>query len=437
MKTLEELQVGKWYQDTSWYSKKDYAKFEEVEIGGMWDQLWHSENISDGNYTKRDNFCHFTISTLREVPLEEIQEFLPDGHPDKMVKKSLVGRYVKCLRNGANYCLVAKKEVKEGEYYKIDSIEIDSYKLKDGNYCGVINKPDSQFKGIGFELMPEGFTPPKELTELPEKWCIKDIPEVKSYFEEYNNGNYTCSNDAYLHYPRINMTCYFRTVQPEYTEITLEQFKKWVLKEDSSIIQSNLMTNNKFKVGDKVRIPVSKQGNLWYKNNISELDDYHKDYFIISGVRSHDNIGLNRDDTKVFRENSFCESDLVLYTEPTKEEWIPKVGDWVWDTINKKCLRIKDFDRFGDLILEEQGNTYKSQCRKAEPWEIPTDEQTTTISIVDMSMGKLCIDSQYIHPTIPYAHFSYGYGGDPIITTKPLTPKESFKINKLPTKSWY
>lgn len=66
---------------------------------------------------------------------------------------------------------------------------------------------------------------------LPEKWCIKDVKEVKEFFENYNDGGYTCSNNAYLHYPRIGNCCYFKTIQKDYTEITLEQFKKYVLNE--------------------------------------------------------------------------------------------------------------------------------------------------------------------------------------------------------------
>ncbi len=52
MKTLKELQVGKWYQDSSWCSKQDYVKHERVEIKGEWNRLWYREIILDGSYTK-------------------------------------------------------------------------------------------------------------------------------------------------------------------------------------------------------------------------------------------------------------------------------------------------------------------------------------------------------------------------------------------------
>lgn len=67
---------------------------------------------------------------------------------------------------------------------------------------------------------------------LPEKWAIRDTKEVKEFFEKYNSGGYTCSNTAYLHYPKISRACYFKTLQKDYLEITLDQFKKYVLMEE-------------------------------------------------------------------------------------------------------------------------------------------------------------------------------------------------------------
>lgn len=66
---------------------------------------------------------------------------------------------------------------------------------------------------------------------LPEKWCVKDTKDVIQFFEEYNNGCYSGSNIAYLHYPRIGEKCYFKSIQKGYTEITFEQFKKYVLND--------------------------------------------------------------------------------------------------------------------------------------------------------------------------------------------------------------
>lgn len=149
-------------------------------------------------------------------------------------------------------------------------------------------------------------------------------------------------------------------------------------------------------------------------------------------------------------------------TEPTKEEWVPKVGDWVVvksysqakqrngitkDNLVSK-LYIPGFDNASGMLLKKAAfsvkqdkrfyNILKSHIiRKAEPWEIPIEEQTTEILMIDLSIPDFYKTSKYIKNPKPYAHFNYREVGDPIVTTRPLTPKESFKINKLPTKSWY
>ena len=86
----------------------------------------------------------------------------------------------------------------------------------------------------------------KELTELPEKWCIKvnaEHPEIGKWFNDNNtynsasNYNHEGFYDTFLHYPHYidddnDNFHYGKIIEKGYTEITLSQFKKWVLKED-------------------------------------------------------------------------------------------------------------------------------------------------------------------------------------------------------------
>lgn len=75
----------------------------------------------------------------------------------------------------------------------------------------------------------------KELTELPEKWCIevteknKDVLRSNSWSSIYyvNNivGRYVCSDNFQFKY---------HFAETYGTEITLDQFKRWVLKESVS-----------------------------------------------------------------------------------------------------------------------------------------------------------------------------------------------------------
>lgn len=74
-----------------------------------------------------------------------------------------------------------------------------------------------------------------ELTELPEKWCLiygeKEAPIIKKYLKWENNSifSYNFLNGGNSIKPFVSTEKY-----NECTEITFDQFKKWVLKEDDS-----------------------------------------------------------------------------------------------------------------------------------------------------------------------------------------------------------
>lgn len=70
---------------------------------------------------------------------------------------------------------------------------------------------------------------------LPEKWCIlKNTEEICKWFTEKIGMIYTLNsrNNEFIHYPAINRTCLYSKIQKDYTEITLDQFNKYVLKEE-------------------------------------------------------------------------------------------------------------------------------------------------------------------------------------------------------------
>ncbi len=80
-----------------------------------------------------------------------------------------------------------------------------------------------------------------ELTKLPEKWCIKRIRDInfteitqgmnKIYATSYSNVNFQFPWIAFdYNTPKINKS--FSDKPLNYIEINIEQFKKWVLKEE-------------------------------------------------------------------------------------------------------------------------------------------------------------------------------------------------------------
>lgn len=67
---------------------------------------------------------------------------------------------------------------------------------------------------------------------LPEKWCIKpkNEQELKEVYKYCCKVSEAKSTTCYYHYPAFSSNCWAsRNIQPGYTEITFEEFKKYIL----------------------------------------------------------------------------------------------------------------------------------------------------------------------------------------------------------------
>lgn len=106
------------------------------------------------------------------------------------------------------------------------------------------------------EYLPEGHVDklPVELTELPEKWCIRGYEEVAKYSNKYGEClPYAENTYQFHHYPCYEPGCTTSSeIKEGYVEITLEQFKKWVLKEP-------LKDKKEFQIGKWYKI-----NDCWY-----------------------------------------------------------------------------------------------------------------------------------------------------------------------------
>ena len=75
---------------------------------------------------------------------------------------------------------------------------------------------------------------------LPEKWCIKlDNIEVVNYCNKYGKcPPYELADTLYAHFPSFDNICTTsKEVKKDYTEITFEQFKKYVLKQEEPLFE--------------------------------------------------------------------------------------------------------------------------------------------------------------------------------------------------------
>ena len=122
-----QFQVGKWYKYNDWYIK--YAKHRN----GVWVS---SEEISaEGKYLKASStFGAYTDDAkILLTDLSEIQQYLPDGHEDKIIKYTLEeGEYYKVVED--DFWMIGKAAsgnlkgdealLRDNYYYCIDSDEV-------------------------------------------------------------------------------------------------------------------------------------------------------------------------------------------------------------------------------------------------------------------------------------------------------------------------
>lgn len=127
----------------------------------------------------------------------------------------------------------------------------------------------------------------EELTELPEMWCIKandNNIKVLYDFASTRTGSICTSITANYYYcfltsSRENEFSYLKETlhfDNEYTEITTEQFKKWVLKEEIDWDKPQFLINN---TNDNIVFSTGKH-NLKLFEAVSIKDNYSSDGFL-------------------------------------------------------------------------------------------------------------------------------------------------------------
>jgi len=171
--TVESLLiVGKWYKNND--SVGYIAKLAPPEKNLNFPS---NEYIYNNMYEKLKYTGTFGVKWLTnsiEVPLSEIQQYLPDGHMDKIrVDKEVIPEYVKCITNHINVGYLYDK------IYKVSSSNGDVIGEENKNWYGNINgKTTSKFKPSTKEAYDVQNTP----KELIVKWSVGTyIVFIKDY----------------------------------------------------------------------------------------------------------------------------------------------------------------------------------------------------------------------------------------------------------------
>lgn len=80
---VPKFEVGKWYSNPAWVSTKDFVKYIKHDTLNV----YYKENISAGVYRQKFEVCSWcSPSTMQLADMEEVSKYLPNGHPDKIIK---------------------------------------------------------------------------------------------------------------------------------------------------------------------------------------------------------------------------------------------------------------------------------------------------------------------------------------------------------------
>ena len=169
METEVKFEVGKWYK----YSDAVYLKFNNLEP----DYFICSERIVDGIHSiKKSNY---RTSQISECSIEEIQQYLPDNHPDKITPAIQQVRDMQSGFKVGNWVIVLKESPgrngKLNQLYKItglygnhitysprENIDIDKVKVRHATPEEINNHLISIKKIPAGEPLNNGIEPNKD-----------------------------------------------------------------------------------------------------------------------------------------------------------------------------------------------------------------------------------------------------------------------------------
>jgi len=114
--------AGKWYKNSGWNHRNDYCKAIRLSGSG----IDFSEKIYYGEYEKKEGYWG-AANTCVEASPEEYSEYLPDGHPEKIIKLQR-GKWYSCLAHGRTWYY------KFNEINEFNAITVSEYISDSGNY---------------------------------------------------------------------------------------------------------------------------------------------------------------------------------------------------------------------------------------------------------------------------------------------------------------
>lgn len=277
----------------------------------------YPENYKKGYMNPVSVLVNYYPSEWQEVPAGDyfVQENkLPGCFRVKIINHPLREKYIEWWKNEFNSKLYYEGEL--GKFYGFDSYDRTNMLNADinGNLPeNAIELTLEQWDKIVNKNVIEEF-------KLPEKWCVKPSKETSEWFNKNSQTNardYDTINCGYLHYPKVTKYLHhYDTIQSGYTEITFEQFIKYVLKEE---IMNKEITGYKLKEGCEHYRKAAEE--ITGFRNPSNSEEYFAEFF----------------KKKLLLDGAFINKlkeagVLDLWFEPIYKEEIPdiEVGDYIY-----------------------------------------------------------------------------------------------------------
>ena len=314
---------------------------------------------------------------LREATPEEKHWLETCIKEDKFVSyeesmKTFIPEYVKCTLQqiGSDYKL--------GEIYKVSSTSQNVNKIESHNNQGMafyqMNK--HRFKPSTKEAYDAQFVVKEPEFVLPKLWCIKLTIENQETVIDYINQNTKDGErkgliDVYYGYNGEHCTCIFNKLSN--TEITFDQFQKYVLKEEKETVtikttvetKSKFINNNTvetsegsiFKVGDLVTPFENSSPNKGKKFKITGFRWNNSQTEICAITNLHKPYGIGVEKLEIYLELKVKAEIVEDFVLP--EKWCVEVND-------KICNKFSYYEAYGyhHSIKVNQNNKWSKNIKE-------------------------------------------------------------------------
>jgi len=280
------------------------------------------------------NFC---IDQMRLATPEEKHWLNEAIRLDKFITfeeamKTFIPEYVECVKLPLVKNLNFYSATILGKIYKVDNW---NYLPTD---CTLVDETNGscahhRFKPSTKEAYDAQFVVKEPKFVLPEKWCIKsnnqeELEKVLE-FKPIDDCKDTVSLIYYRHFPILNNNCTcYPEIQKNYVEITFEQFKKYVLKEE--IVEEKVIEPlPQFKIIETIETITKVENNEGSQFFIGDIVKS------VSGiVQKIESFQYNRDNTQILAFTDYRSltgigiNKLEHYIEPEfilPEKWAIKI----------------------------------------------------------------------------------------------------------------